>query len=173
MLRDLAVLQGEGSLYVFLMKQGARLSPFEEEWRTSACLLKGCQYQVWLHLELKDGLVRIHADSDSLISRGLMSLWVRLFSGLTPGEVLAADTEVLRQGVLGTWLIPSRANALGNMASRIKLGVLRLRQEERRMPVSCLSAVHGEAGRQGPLKGLVPAGNSCHDGRELEEISPQ
>lgn len=132
LLGELAALSGEGALYGFLMRQGEQLPPFAEEWRTEGCLLRGCQYRVWLRLELADGLVRIDADSDSLISRGLMALWVRLFSGLSPGEVLAADVDFLHRGVLGGWLIPSRANALGNMASRIKLGVLRLKQEARR-----------------------------------------
>lgn len=129
LLRELESLPGEGALYGFLIRQGGALAPFPEEWRTDAALLRGCQYRVWLRLGLKDGAVQIDADSDSLISRGLMALWVRLFSGLTPGEVMAADEDFLRRSVLGMWLLPSRSNALGNMASRIKLGALKLRKE--------------------------------------------
>lgn len=173
LLQELDALRGEGALYGFLMRQGEILAPFAEEWRTEACLLRGCQYRVWLRLELESGLVRIDADSDSRISRGLMALWVRLFSGLRPGEVLAADTDFLHQGVLGGWLIPSRANALGNMASRIKLGVLRLKQELRReargpVPPSSLPEFSSGPVKQGPLQKMEEPGNSCHDDRKQE-----
>ena len=90
LLQELENLPGEEALYGFLIRQGNVLVPLAEEWKTDVQLLQGCQYRVWLHLELKDGVVQIHADSDSLISRGLMPLWVRLFSGLTPGEVMAS-----------------------------------------------------------------------------------
>ncbi|MCD8060715.1 MAG: SufE family protein, partial [Akkermansiaceae bacterium] len=128
LLQELESLPGEGALYGFLIRQGNVLVPLAEEWKTDAQLLQGCQYRVWLHSELEDGLVQVHADSDSLISRGLVALWVRLFSGLIPEEVLAADESFLHQSVLSSWLVPSRSNALGNMASRIKLGVLKLRK---------------------------------------------
>ena len=174
LLGELAVLSGEGVLYGFLMRQGEQLPPFAEEWRTEGRLLRGCQYRVWLRLSLEDGLLRIDADSDSRISRGLMALWVRLFSGLTPGEVLAADADFFHQGILGRWLIPSRANALGNMASRIKLGALRLRQEARRGNVvsvspSSLSGPLPESLEQGLLQQLEAAGDSCHDGCRQEK----
>lgn len=170
LLKELDAVPGEGALYGFLMRQGERLPPFAEEWKTEACLLRGCQYRVWLRLALEDGLLRIDADSDSRISRGLMALWVRLFSGLTPGEVLAADTDFFHQGILGRWLIPSRANALGNMASRIKLGALRLRQEARKgngVSVSPSSSPEPfpESLEQGPLRRMEAADGSCHDGR--------
>lgn len=170
LLKELTALPGEGALYGFLMRQGEQLAPFAEEWKTEAFLLRGCQYRVWLRLALEDSLLRIDAESDSRISRGLMALWVRLFSGLTPGEVLAADTDSFHQGVLGRWLIPSRANALGNMASRIKLGTLRLRQEARRgtvVPVSpsSLPEALSESLEQGPLSQMEAAGGFRHDGR--------
>ena len=165
LLQELAALSGEGALYGFLMRQGKQLPPFAEEWKTEACLLRGCQYRVWLRLD---------ADSDSLISRGLMALWVRLFSGLRPGEVLAAKTDFLHQGVLGGWLIPSRANALGNMASRIKLGVLRLKQEARKEAAvsgspSSLPELSLEPVEQGPLRQMEMSGSSCHDDRKQEK----
>lgn len=176
LLKELDALPGEGALYGFLMRQGEQLPPFAEEWKTEACLLRGCQYRVWLRLSLENGLLRIDADSDSRISRGLMALWVRLFSGLTPGEVLAADADFFHQGILGRWLIPSRANALGNMASRIKLGALRLRQEARRgngvsVSPSSLPGPLPESLEQGPLLRMEAAGDSCHDGCRQERNS--
>lgn len=173
LLLELESLQGEGTLYGFLMKQGGSLPFFAEEWRTDACLLRGCQYRVWLHLELEDGLVRIHADSDSLISRGLMALWVRVFSSLAPGEVLAADAEFLHRSVLGTWLIPSRTNALGNMASRIKLGVLKLRQEARRKPLFTPASGTSLADQQGPIGGMASSGSFLHGGLERKDEFPR
>ena len=104
----------------------------------------------------------------------MMALWVRLFSGLRPGEVLAAETDFLHQGVLGGWLIPSRANALGNMASRIKLGVLRLKQEARKEAAvsgspSSLPELSLEPVEQGPLRQMEMSGSSCHDDRKQEK----
>lgn len=173
LLKELEALPGEGALYVFLMRQGEQLTPFAEEWKTEAFLLRGCQYRVWLRLVLEEGRLRIDAESDSRISRGLMALWVRLFSGLKPGEVLAADTDSFHQGVLGKWLIPSRANALGNMASRIKLGALRLRQEARKAPATPMpssspgSSFRISETRPGAADGA--AGSSCHDGCVQQE----
>lgn len=174
LVQELDALPGEGSLYGFLIRQGEQLPPFAEEWRTGACLLRGCQYRVWLRLGLEDGLVRIEADSDSLISRGLMALWVRVFSGLTPGVVLAANTDFLHHGILGGWLVPSRANALGNMASRIKLGVLRLKQEERIVNREGASPppspeFSSESVKQGPLQKMETSAHPCHDGCEQEK----
>lgn len=164
LLQELENLPGEGALYGFLIRQGNVLVPLAEECKTDVQLLQGCQYRVWLHLELKDGVVQIHADSDSLISRGLMALWIRLFSGLTPGEVMAADESLLHRSVLSAWLVPSRSNALENMASRIKLGVLKLRKGAwggkggEVFPERKGSLVFGkEEARPGERGGLFPA----------------
>lgn len=129
---ELSLLQDEDAVYGFLIRQGDVLAPFPEELKIDAFLLRGCQYRIWLHLVLEDGRVRIDADSDSRMIRGLIALWIRLFSGLTPEDALAVDGSCLHRSVLGRLLLPSLTNALENMGARIRLGVLRLKQAARK-----------------------------------------
>lgn len=62
-----------------------------EQYRQDENLIKGCQSRVWVGVELEQGLVMVHADSDSLITKGLIAIFIRLLSGLTPQQVAQAD----------------------------------------------------------------------------------
>ena len=120
LLDDLSVFDDWSERYEFIIAQGRHLSPLPEQYRKPENLIRGCQSQVWVGTEVEDGKFIIHADSDSLITKGLIALFIRLLSGLTPQEVLAADLSKLDASGLKEHLASTRANALNTMAETIR-----------------------------------------------------
>ena len=120
LLDDLSVFEDWTERYEFIISQGRHLPPLPEQYRRPENLIKGCQSQVWVGTEVQGGKLIIHADSDSLITKGLIALFIRLLSGLTPQEVLAADLSKLDASGLKEHLASTRANALTTMAETIR-----------------------------------------------------
>lgn len=120
LLDDLSVFDDWTERYEFIISQGRHLAPLPEQYRKPENLIRGCQSQVWVGTEVQEGRFIIHADSDSLITKGLISLFIRLLSGLTPQEVLEADLKRLDAAGLKEHLASTRANALNTMAETIR-----------------------------------------------------
>ena len=120
LLDDLSVFEDWTERYEYIISQGRHLAPLPEQYRRSENLIRGCQSQVWVGTELTDGKLIIHADSDSLITKGLIALFIRLLSGLTPQEVMDADMKRLDASGLREHLASTRANALTTMAETIR-----------------------------------------------------
>ena len=120
LLDDLSVFEDWTERYEFIISQGRHLPPLPEQYRKPENLITGCQSQVWVGTEVQEGKFVIHADSDSLITKGLIALFIRLLSGLTPQEVLAADLSKLDASGLKEHLASTRANALTTMAETIR-----------------------------------------------------
>ncbi len=120
LLDDLSVFEDWQERYEYLISLGRHLPPMPERYRRPEHLIQGCQSRVWVGTEVVDGAFIIHADSDSLITKGLIAIFVRLLSGLTPQEVLAADLGRLDTAGLKEHLASTRANALTTMASTIR-----------------------------------------------------
>ena len=106
--------------YELLISLGKNLKPYPEGKRTDENLIKGCQSRVWLDCELKDGCIYMVADSDAIITRGIISLLVDLYSGRTTQEILASDFSVVDRIGLRENLSPTRANGLVSMIDRIR-----------------------------------------------------
>ncbi|MBQ9194050.1 MAG: SufE family protein [Bacteroidales bacterium] len=106
--------------YEYLIELGTSLEPFPEEKKTEDRLIKGCQSRVWLDSELRDGLLFFRADSDAIITRGIISLLVSVYSGRTPEEVAGDDFGFVQEIGLKENLSPTRANGLVSMIERIK-----------------------------------------------------
>jgi len=106
--------------YEYLIELGKDLAPFPEEKKQDENLIKGCQSRVWLSSEYKDGLLFFIADSDAIITKGIASLLVKVFSGQRPGDIVAADLDFLDQIGLKENLSPTRANGLLSMVKQIK-----------------------------------------------------
>jgi cysteine desulfuration protein SufE len=106
----------------YVLDLGRKLAPFPEQHRTEANKVKGCQSQVWMIAELDPacGRMRIAADSDAFIVRGLIALLLRLYADRTPQEILDNPPEVFNQIGLGAHLSPTRANGLHAMIKRIR-----------------------------------------------------
>ena len=120
LLDDMSVFEDWTEKYEFIISLGRRLPAMPEKYRKNSNPIKGCQSRVWVGTEMDDGKLIIHADSDSLITKGLIALFIRLLSGLTPAEILAADLGKLDGCGLKEHLASTRANALTSMASTIR-----------------------------------------------------
>ena len=107
--------------YAYLIDLGKELPLIDEKYRTKQFLISGCQSRVWLHAELIDGKIVLTADSDAVITKGIVSLLVRVMSGHTPKEIIDADFEFLNSIGLSEHLSPTRANGLQSMIKQIKL----------------------------------------------------
>lgn len=119
-LDDMSVFEDWTEKYEYIISLGRKLPPMPDKYRKSSNLIKGCQSRVWVGVEMKDGQMMIHADSDSLITKGLIALFIRLLSGLTPAEILEADLHRLDECGLKEHLASTRANALTTMADTIR-----------------------------------------------------
>lgn len=119
LLEDMSVFEDWTEKYEFIISLGRKLPPMPEVYRKHNNLIKGCQSRVWVGTEIFMGRLMIHADSDSLITKGLIALFIRLLSGLSPQEIIAADLSKLDECGLKEHLASTRANALSTMATTI------------------------------------------------------
>ena len=106
--------------YEYLIELGKSLEPFPEEKKTEDRLIKGCQSRVWLDAEERDGMLYFSADSDAIITKGIISLLICVYSGRTREEIAADDFGFVAEIGLKENLSPTRANGLVSMIERIK-----------------------------------------------------
>ena len=106
--------------YEYLIELGKSLPPFPEEKKTEENLIKGCQSRVWLSAEEKDGKLFFDADSDAIITKGIISLLVGVYSGRSRAEIAADDFGFIAEIGLKENLSPTRANGLASMIETIK-----------------------------------------------------
>lgn len=110
--------------YEHLISLGKQLPQIEEAQKTPENLIKGCQSQVWLYAKLEDGHVRYYADSDAIITKGIIALMVRVLDNHTPDEILNADMSFVDEIGLKEHLSPTRSNGLVSMIKQMKLYAL-------------------------------------------------
>jgi cysteine desulfuration protein SufE len=103
-----------------VMDLGKALPPMEPALKTDASRVQGCQSQVWMVGTAEDGRIRLHAESDAILVKGLIALLLRLYDRLTPQEILDNPPEVLKEIGLERYLTPSRSNGLYAMIGRIQ-----------------------------------------------------
>ena len=107
--------------YDYIIETGKSVPPMPDELKTDQNLIEGCQSRVWLHAELKDGKVFFQADSDAIITKGIVGLLLRIFSGNSPAEIAGADLSIFETTGLQEHLSPTRANGLVAMIRQMKL----------------------------------------------------
>ncbi|MFY7728074.1 MAG: SufE family protein [Flavobacterium sp.] len=110
--------------YQYVIDLGKSLPLIDEQYKTDDNIIKGCQSKVWLHAEEKDGAVVFTADSDAILTKGLIAIMIRVFSGQKPAEILEADTNFVDEIGLKEHLSPTRANGLVSMIKQIKMYAL-------------------------------------------------
>ncbi len=120
LVEELALFQDWTERYEYVIGLGKKLAPMAESSKTPDHLIKGCQSQVWLDGHKADGKVCYTADSDSLITKGMIALFVRVLDGETPDAILTADMSFIDRTGLKEHLAPTRANALSLMANQMK-----------------------------------------------------
>lgn len=106
--------------YEYLIDLGKNLEAYPESEKTDDKLIKGCQSRVWLDWRLEDGKLYFKADSDAIITKGIISLLISVYSGRTPNEIAADDFSFINQIDLKENLSPTRANGLVSMIDTIK-----------------------------------------------------
>ena len=111
--------------YEYLIELGKSLQDYPEEKKTEDRLIKGCQSRVWLDCELKDGRLYFTADSDAIITKGIISLVIGVYSGRTASEIAQDDFSFVDAIGLKENLSPTRANGLVSMIETIKKEAIR------------------------------------------------
>ncbi|MBQ4183584.1 MAG: SufE family protein [Bacteroidales bacterium] len=106
--------------YEYLIELGKNLEAYPEDKKTDEHLIKGCQSRVWLDAEIRDGKLWFAADSDAIITKGIISLLISVYSGRTPAEISADDFSFIEAIGLKENLSPTRANGLVSMISTIR-----------------------------------------------------
>ncbi|HEX5742473.1 MAG TPA: SufE family protein [Flavobacteriaceae bacterium] len=110
--------------YEYLIEIGKSLPQISESFKKDENLIKGCQSKVWLHAELDNGIVIYTADSDAILTKGIIALLLRVFSNQTPANILEAEPFFIDEIGLKEHLSPTRANGLVSMIKQIKLFAL-------------------------------------------------
>jgi len=107
--------------YEYIIQLGKDLPLIDEQYRKEENLIKGCQSKVWLRSEYKEGKIFFTADSDALITKGLVSMVVRVLSGHTPKEIAEGDLYFIDKIGLKSHLSPTRSNGLLSMVKQMKM----------------------------------------------------
>jgi cysteine desulfuration protein SufE len=107
--------------YEYLIDLGKSLPMIAEENKTEDKLIKGCQSRVWMHSELKENKVIFTADSDAIITKGMVALMVRVLSGHTPDEIINSKLDFVETIGLTQHLSPTRSNGLLSMIKQMKM----------------------------------------------------
>lgn len=110
--------------YEYIIELGKGLPIIEEQFKTEDNIIKGCQSKVWVHAEEKDGKVVFSADSDAILTKGIIAILIRAFSNQTPAEILEANTDFVDEIGLKEHLSATRANGLVSMIKKIKMYAL-------------------------------------------------
>jgi cysteine desulfuration protein SufE len=110
--------------YNYLIEMGKEMKVLDEKYKVQNNLISGCQSRVWLHAEYRDGRVYFSADSDAVITKGMVSLMIRVLDGQTPDDIIDADLGFVEKIGLKEHLSPTRSNGLTSMIKQMKLYAL-------------------------------------------------
>jgi len=117
---DFSLFEDWAERYRYVIELGQKLAPLREEYKIDAYKVKGCQSQVWIVPEFKDGVVNLTADSDAPTVKGLIALLMRLYSGRTPAEIAATEPDFIDRTGLAENLSMLRVNGMRASAKQIK-----------------------------------------------------
>ena len=110
--------------YEYMISLGKSLPLMDNDFKNDSNLIKGCQSRVWLHAELKNENIFFHADSDAIITKGIISILIRIYSGQPPKEILDSSFDFINKIGLKEHLSQTRANGLLSMIKQIKMYAL-------------------------------------------------
>tara|TARA_B100000497_G_scaffold123173_1_gene155378 strand:+ start:3097 stop:3522 length:426 start_codon:yes stop_codon:yes gene_type:complete len=107
--------------YEYMIELGKSLPIIEPKFKTDDNIIKGCQSKVWLHANLNNGKIIFTADSDAIITKGIVAILIRVFSNQSPNIILKTNTDFIDEIGLKEHLSPTRANGLLSMIKKIKM----------------------------------------------------
>lgn len=121
-IEEFSMLDGDMEMTIgYVMELGETLEPLEEEKKTEENIVKGCQSKVWLDAQLVDDKIHFKADSNTAITKGLVSILVRILSDRTPQEIVDADLFFVDKVGLNRFIGTQRSNGLGAMMKQMKI----------------------------------------------------
>lgn len=107
--------------YQYMIDLGKTLPLIEEQYKTDDHIIKGCQSKVWVHAQMNEDKVAFTADSDAIITKGIIAILIRVFSNQHPKDIIEADTDFIDKIGLKEHLSPTRANGLVSMIKQLKM----------------------------------------------------
>jgi cysteine desulfuration protein SufE len=107
--------------YEYLIDLGKELAPIKEQYKTEDNLIKGCQSRVWLHAEHTNGKIIFTADSDAIMTKGIVAILINVLSNQAPKDIATAKLDFINEIGLKEQLSPTRANGLVSMIKKMKL----------------------------------------------------
>jgi len=107
--------------YAYIIELGKELPKIDPQYKTPQYLISGCQSQVWLHAEFANGKIIFTADSDAIITKGIVNLLIKVLSNRTPQEILEAKLDFIDAIGLRAHLSPARSNGLNSMLKQMKM----------------------------------------------------
>lgn len=107
--------------YQYMIDLGKTLPLINEQYKTDDHIITGCQSKVWVHAELNDDKVEFTADSDAIITKGIIAILIRVFSNQHPKDIIEANTDFIDKIGLKEHLSPTRANGLVSMIKQLKM----------------------------------------------------
>ncbi|SDG40281.1 SufE family protein [Psychroflexus sediminis] len=107
--------------YEYMIELGKSLPLIDEKHKTEENIIKGCQSRVWVYAEMDDDQVDFTADSDAIITKGIIAILIRVFSGQKPEDIINAKTDFIDEIGLKEHLSPTRANGLVSMIKQMKM----------------------------------------------------
>lgn len=129
LIEDFSFFEDWMQKYEYIIQLGKELPLIEDTYKTKEYIIKGCQSQVWLRPETTDGIVYFKADSDAVITKGLVSLMVKVLSGHSADEIAKSDLYFIDKIGLTEHLSPTRANGLLSMVKQMKLYAIALQAQ--------------------------------------------
>jgi cysteine desulfuration protein SufE len=107
--------------YQYMIDLGKTLPLIDEQYKTESNIIKGCQSKVWVHAEMHDEKIVFTADSDAIITKGIIAILIRVFSNQHPKDIIEAETSFIDEIGLKEHLSPTRANGLVSMIKQLKM----------------------------------------------------
>ncbi len=115
--------------YEYIIELGKELPQIKDKFKTDDNKITGCQSQVWLHAEYVDGIINFTADSDAIITKGVISLLIKVLNKRTPKIIIETDLYFLEKIGLQANLSPTRANGLASMVKQLKFYAIAFSQK--------------------------------------------
>ena len=120
LIQDFEFFEDWTQKYEYMIELSKGLDKMDQEMKSDKNIIKGCQSKVWLHADYSDGRIKFLADSEAIITRGIIAILLMVFNNKTPGEIINSDISFIEKIGLKEHLSPNRANGLYSMIKQIK-----------------------------------------------------
>ena len=120
LIQDFSFFEDWTQRYEYMIELSKSLEKMDEQMKNDKNIIKGCQSKVWLHAEFNEGKIKFLADSEAIITRGIIAILLTIFNNRTPKEIIESDTNFIEKIGLKEHLSPNRANGLYSMIKQIK-----------------------------------------------------